>query len=101
MYKDCNCLALRRGLIVFRPLNGKQKKLYSALSAARLEALSHPLASVMRFMDAYLLSAAVGCGEHVSFLLPYACMAEQLSKNYSPENFTNSVIAFNTRRLPL
>jgi hypothetical protein len=28
----------------------------------RLEALSHPLASMMRFMDAYLLSAAVGCG---------------------------------------
>ena len=42
----------------------------SALSVARLEALSHPFASVMRFMDAYLLSATDGCGEYNFWFRP-------------------------------
>jgi hypothetical protein len=39
-----------------------------------LEALSQPFASMMRFMDAYLLSASVGCG----FVLKAPTVGKQL-----------------------
>jgi len=42
-------------LVTFLYLN-----LFSVFS---LGVLSHPFASVMRLMDAYLLSATVGCGQ--------------------------------------
>ena len=45
----------------------KEKHNIGFNSVLSLKALSHPFASVMRFMDAYLLSATVGCG--LSFLM--------------------------------